>query len=301
MKLQKPGMRNIKTGIGVMICVLIGYLHIIDSAFFAAAACIVCMQTTVKSSMTVGFNRLKGTFIGGLMGFIFVLIRPGDPILSCLGVITTIYICNILKINNSITIACVVYCAIYLSVGDANPIAYSISRTLDTSVGVIIGVAVNYYIYRPNYLESIYKEIRIIEKTSIKLLKNEIEKGVHADISSLKNEIARLEGLYKNFLDELEYSNEEVDDEEINNTIKRCKQIYLHLQILMQMKDKCYLNKENYIKSKSIYDTLPKGIEIKDDTSTVYNYHISAIIDNINEIHSIDENNNNEDNLAATV
>ena len=300
MKLQKPGMRNIKTGIGVMICVLIGYLHIIDSAFFAAAACIVCMQTTVKSSMTVGFNRLKGTFIGGLMGFIFVLIRPGDPILSCLGVITTIYICNILKINNSITIACVVYCAIYLSVGDANPIAYSISRTLDTSVGVIIGVAVNYYIYRPNYLESIYKEIRIIEKTSIKLLKNEIEKGVHADISSLKNEIARLEGLYKNFLDELEYSNEEVDDEEINNTIKRCKQIYLHLQILMQMKDKCYLNKENYIKSKSIYDTLPKGIEIKDDTSTVYNYHISAIIDNINEIHGIDENNN-ESNFRGIV
>lgn len=300
MKLQKPGMRNIKTGIGVMICVLIGYLNIVDNTFFAAAACIVCMQTTVKSSVTVGLNRLKGTFIGGLIGFLFVLIKPGNPILSCLGVITTIYICNLLKVNNSITIACVVYCAIYLSIGDANPIAYSISRILDTSVGVIIGVAVNYYIFRPNYLESIYKEIRVIEKTSIKLLKSEIEKGVHADISSLSKEITRLEGLYKNFLDELEYSNEEVDDEEINDVIKRCKHIYLHLQILEQMKDKCYLNKENYIKSKSIYDTLPKGIEIKDDRNAVYNYHISAIIDNINEIHGVEENNNESD-LIVTV
>lgn len=291
MKLQKPGMRNIKTGIGVMICVLIGYFHIIDSTFFAATACIVCMQTTVKSSLTVGINRLKGTLIGGLMGFLFVLIRPGEPILSCLGIIATIYICNILKINKSITIACIVFCAIHLNIGDSNPIAYSMSRTLDTSIGVIIGVAVNYFIYRPNYLESIYKEIRIIEKTSINLLKSEIEKGVHADISSLKNEIARLEGLYKNFLDELEYSNEEFNDEEINNVIKRCKQIYLHLQILVQMKDNCYLNKENYIKSKSIYDTLPNGIEVKDDTSTVYNYHISAIIDNINEIHGVEDSN----------
>lgn len=291
MKLQKPGMRNIKTGIGVMICVLIGYFHIIDSTFFAATACIVCMQTTVKGSLTVGINRLKGTLIGGLMGFLFVLIRPGEPILSCLGIITTIYICNILKINKSITIACIVFCAIHLNIGDSSPIAYSMSRTLDTSIGVIIGVAVNYFIYRPNYLESIYKEIRIIEKTSIKLLKSEIEKGVHADISSLKNDIARLEGLYKNFLDELEYSNEEFNDEEINNVIKRCKQIYLHLQVLVQMKDNCYLNKENYIKSKSIYDTLPKGIEVRDDTSTVYNYHISAIIDNINEIHGVEENN----------
>lgn len=300
MKLQKPGMRNIKTGIGVMICVLIGYFHIVDNTFFAAAACIVCMQTTVKSSLTVGLNRLKGTFIGGLIGFIFVLIRPGDPILSCLGVITTIYICNILKINNSITVACIVYCAIHLGIKDASPIAYSISRTLDTSVGVIVGVAVNYYIYRPNYLKSIYKEIRIIEQTSIELLKSEIEKGPHGDISSLKNEISKLEGLYKNFLEELDYRNEEVDDEEVNNTIKRCKQIYLHLQILGQMKDKCYLNKENYIKSKTIYDTLPKGIEVKDDRSTVYNYHISAIIDNINEIHRLDENNE-ENDLASNI
>lgn len=298
MKLQKPGMRNIKTGIGVMICALIGKMNVIDSTFYAAIACVVSMQTTVKSSLTVGLNRLKGTFIGGLIGFLFVLIHPGDPIISCLGIITTIYICNILKINKSITIACVVYCAINLNIGDANPIVYSLSRILDTSIGVIVGVAVNYFIYRPNYLESIYKEIRIIEKTSIKLLKSEIEKGEHADISSLKSEITRLEGLYKNFLEELEYSSEDVENKEITNTIKRCKQIYLHLQVLEQMKDKCYLNKENYIKSKSIYDTLPKGIEIKDNTSTVYNYHISSIIDRINEIHEIEEiNDDNESDL----
>lgn len=298
MKLQKPGMRNIKTGIGVMICALIGKMNVIDSTFYAAIACVVSMQTTVKSSLTVGLNRLKGTFIGGLIGFLFVLIHPGDPIISCLGIITTIYICNILKINKSITIACVVYCAINLNIGDANPIVYSLSRILDTSIGVIVGVAVNYFIYRPNYLESIYKEIRIIEETSIKLLKSEIEKGEHADISSLKNEITRLEGLYKNFLDELEYSSEDIENKEINNTIKRCKQIYLHLQVLEQMKDKCYLNKENYIKSKSIYDTLPKDIEIKDNTSTVYNYHISSIIDRINEIHEIEEiNDDNESDL----
>ncbi|UPA30946.1 FUSC family protein [Terrisporobacter petrolearius] len=298
MKLQKPGMRNIKTGIGVMICALIGKMNVIDSTFYAAIACVVSMQTTVKSSLTVGLNRLKGTFIGGLIGFLFVLIHPGDPIISCLGIITTIYICNILKINKSITIACVVYCAINLNIGDANPIVYSLSRILDTSIGVIVGVAVNYFIYRPNYLESIYKEIRIIEETSIKLLKSEIEKGEHADISSLKSEITRLEGLYKNFLEELEYSSEDVENKEITNTIKRCKQIYLHLQVLEQMKDKCYLNKENYIKSKSIYDTLPKGIEIKDNTSTVYNYHISSIIDRINEIHEIEEiNDDNESDL----
>ncbi|MEG0856746.1 MAG: aromatic acid exporter family protein [Terrisporobacter sp.] len=297
MKLKKPGMRNIKTGIGVMICVLVGYFNIVDKPFFAAAACIVCMQTTVKSSLTVGLNRLKGTFVGGLIGFLFVLIHPGDPILSCLGIITTIYICNILNINNSITIACVVYCSIYLSIGTNNPLDYSLHRIIDTSIGVLIGVAVNYFIYRPNYLNRIYNEIRAIENTSIKLLKTEIEKDIHGDISPLKDEITKLEGLYKNFLEELEYSNDEVDNKEINRTIKRCKEIYLHLQVLERMKDKCYINKENYIKSKDICDELSKNISTKEDVSRVYNYHISSIIDNINEIHGIDENQNDDDRV----
>ena len=155
---------------------------------------------------------------------------------------------------------------------------------------MVIGVCVNFFIYRPNYLESIYKEIKIIEDKAINLLKDEIENGTHNDILSLKSEITKLEGLYKKFLEELEYSNDEFNDKKINNTIKRCNQIYLHLQVLEFMKDKCYLNKENYMKSKSIYDDLASDIEIKNDVSPVYNYHISMIIENINKIHSMNEN-----------
>ena len=293
MKLNKPGMRNIKTGIGVMLCILVGYFNIIDKTFFAAVACIVCMQTTVKSSLTVGLNRLKGTFIGGVVGFLFVLIRPGNPILACLGIITTIYICNILKVNSSITIACVVFCAIMINIGSESPFEYSVHRIIDTSIGVIIGVSVNYFICRPNYLKRIYNEIRIIESKAIELLKEEIEKGAHANISPLKVEITKLEGLYKNYLDELEYSIEENNNKEINETIKRCKQIYLHLQVLENMKYKCYLDEETYIKTVDLCDGLDGYVEVKNDISPVYNYHIKMIIENINEIHEVDENMDN--------
>ena len=293
MKLNKPGMRNIKTGIGVMLCILVGYFNIIDKTFFAAVACIVCMQTTVKSSLIVGLNRLKGTFIGGVVGFLFVLIRPGNPILACLGIITTIYICNILKVNSSITIACVVFCAIMINIGSESPLEYSVHRIIDTSIGVIIGVSVNYFICRPNYLKRIYNEIRIIESKAIELLKEEIEKGAHANISPLKVEITKLEGLYKNYLDELEYSIEENNNKEINETIKRCKQIYLHLQVLENMKYKCYLDEETYIKTVDLCDGLDGYVEVKNDISPVYNYHIKMIIENINEIHEVDENMDN--------
>ena len=98
--------------------------------------------------------------------------------------------------------------------------------------------------------------------------------------------------MFYNFLDELEYSNDEVDNKSINKTINKCKQIYLHLQVLEHMKDKCYLNKENYIKSKDLYEKLDKNIEIKENVSPVYNFHISRIIEHINEIHDIDVDDN---------
>lgn len=288
MKLVKPGMRNIKTGIGVMICMLVGHLSIVESTFYAVIACIVCMQTTVKGSLRAGIDRLEGTLIGGIVGFLFVLIKPGDPILTALGIIATIYICNILKINSSISIACVVFCAIQINIGVESPLDYSIHRIIDTSIGIIIGVCVNYFIYRPKYLERIYNEIKIIESKSIELLKTEIEKGHHANISTLRDEITKLEGLYKDFLDELEYSNDEFDNKEINEAIKRCKQIYMHLQVLENMKRKCYLDEETYVKTVDLYNDLEGNIEVKNHISPVYNYHVRNIIENINSIHEVD-------------
>ena len=287
MILKKQGMRNIKTGIAVMICILVGYLNIIDNVFFAATACIVSMKTTVKSSLIVGRNRLMGTFIGGIIGFLFVLIKPGNPVLACLGIISTIYICNLLNINQSVTIACVVFCAIFLSIGNANPIEYSFWRIIDNSIGVLIGVGVNYYIHRPNYLENIYEELKVIETISMEILKSEIEKEDHADTSPLEDEITKLDGIYINFLEELEYIKNEVNDEKINKVMKGCKEIYLHLQVLAKMKYKCYLNTENYKKYIKLYNESPKNAETRDYESPVYNYHIGTIIDNINEIRNI--------------
>ena len=64
MKLHKPGMRNIKTGIGVMICVLAGHLHLVDNTLFCNSLYCITNANNCKSSLTAGLNRLKGTFIG---------------------------------------------------------------------------------------------------------------------------------------------------------------------------------------------------------------------------------------------
>ena len=193
------GMRTLKTGIAVILtCILTGFA--VDNMFYAATACVVTMQDTIKTSFKMGSQRVFGTLIGGLVGFLLFLVIPKNPFLCGIGIMIVIKLCEMFKLS-SLVVSSVTFFSLYLGYINSAPLTYSLQRVFDTSIGVIIGVSVNYFIFRPNYLKSIYKELRIIEKTSIELLKGEIEKGKHEDRSHLKSEITKLEQFYKNFLE----------------------------------------------------------------------------------------------------
>ena len=152
MKLQKIGMRTVKTGIAVSLCTLLAQ-YLVENPMFAGVGCVASVQDTVKGSLKLGFNRVKGTMIGGLVGFLCVLISPGNPILAGIGIMTTIYSCTALGINSGIIVSSVTFLSIHLGIIDSNPAYYSIQRVMDTSVGVVIGVIINYVLARPDYLE----------------------------------------------------------------------------------------------------------------------------------------------------
>ena len=85
----------------------------------------------------------------------------------------SIYLCNLFKIK-SVVVACVTFLAIHLGVGNSDPVYYSLHRVLDTSVGVLFGVLVNYYVARPNYLNSVIDEFKKIEELSMLLIEDKI-------------------------------------------------------------------------------------------------------------------------------
>ena len=68
------GMRTLKTGIAVILtCILTGFA--VDNMFYAATACVVTMQDTIKTSFKMGSQRVFGTLIGGLVGFLLFLFQ----------------------------------------------------------------------------------------------------------------------------------------------------------------------------------------------------------------------------------
>ena len=290
LKLEKVGMRTIKTGIAVTLCVFAAKF-LVENPMYAAVGCIVSVQDTVKGSVKLGLNRIKGTIVGGIIGFLSVLIKAGDPILCGLGIMATIYGCTTLKINTGIIVSSVTFLSIQLGDITYNPAHYSIHRVIDTGVGVIIGVLVNYLLARPNYVEKIADNLSNMEKIAKSCLKDKIINKEKFNIVKFEKEIKRLEGIYSKLIDELNYSKNKVDVENIQKEISLYKEIYFHMQSIELLDKVLYLNEENYKNIKDMYELEKINWDIDENASPVFNYHLGKIIDEIKLLHNLNNSN----------
>ncbi|MGL5329675.1 MAG: FUSC family protein [Peptostreptococcaceae bacterium] len=285
----KLGMRNIKSGIAVMLCCILGQ-YIIENLFFAVVACAISVQDTVKGSLKAGLGRVKGTMLGGLIGYLTVLIKPGDPILCGLGVMAVIYGCTALK-TPGLVVSLVTFSAIHLGNIDTAPSYYAIHRVIDTSMGVVFGVIVNYLFARPNYFENILGEFTKMEKLSKEFIKLRIINKEHFDIEKYRAEFNKLENVYSKFLDELDFNKNDMNVEELEEAIGICEQIYFHMKSIELLEKKLYLNERNYKKLKKFYKGETVDWEIDNNESPVFNFHLEKIIEKIYQLNAINNFN----------
>ncbi|WP_315118534.1 aromatic acid exporter family protein [uncultured Clostridium sp.] len=146
---MKVGMRNIKTSISVVLCVVLFKLLNREYPFFACIAAVVTLQHSVSDSFKAGQNRLIGTVIGATTGLIFSYLPQFNfwihIVYIGLGICMVIYLCNIFDKNDSISIACIVFSAIMTNLKGVPSYVYVVNRTIDTFIGIIISILVNKY------------------------------------------------------------------------------------------------------------------------------------------------------------
>lgn len=185
----KIGKRNIKTAIAVLLCVLASKALKLEYPFFTVIAAIFSMENSIASTYKAGLYRLIGTLVGAFVGVIFIYIQPGNAFLMGIGTILLIFICNTFNWDRAVPIAGVMFAAIMLSLNNKNPIQYSFSRVLDTFIGIVIAVAVNYLVFPPNNLAQLHKSLNdISEKISTVIIDFVcFEKNV--DLASLRSEV----------------------------------------------------------------------------------------------------------------
>ena len=270
MRLQNiVGMRTLKTGIAVTLCcILTGFM--VDNMFYCATACVVTMQDTIKTSFKMGSQRVLGTFIGGLVGLLLVLISPADPILCGVGIMIVIKCCEVLKLS-SLVVSSVTFFSLYLGYIQSTPFVYSTQRVFDTAIGVIMGLIINYVMARPNYHDNTMNEFKAI----VSLFKINVKKIANG------NKDLDIDGI------EMNYSKKTFNLDLIEKSMDLCKQIFFHIKSIEMLEKELFLNKDNYKRLQKLYKNEEIILQLKENESPVFNFHLSKIIEKMRNLEDL--------------
>lgn len=242
--MKKIGMRTIKTGISVTLGVLSAELGIIQNPILTVSACIMSMKSTVRRSLESGFSRILGTLLGGFLGFLFAYIFNGSYLVAGLGVVLTIHFCYIFKFSTGAVVSSLTFISISMGVGDNDPLAYSIARTIDTMFGVIISLGVNYWISRKKYINYLYTEFMTTEARFLELSREISRDHKFYMYEDLQDELEQLNEIYDQIVDEIAYYRKDGDLSTLKISVDLCTQIFYHLYGMHINSQQLELNKD---------------------------------------------------------
>lgn len=162
------GQRNIKTALAATLCALIYFLADRNPTF-ACIGAIFGMGSDMDNSRLNGGNRFFGTLFGGLLGMVlfrlYILFYPDGSkhflllLFLFIGVIILILISLQFRWPGAVQPGGVVLCILLFNTPVNTYISYSLARILDTGIGVIIAMLVNWLLPREkvvNFLEKLH-------------------------------------------------------------------------------------------------------------------------------------------------
>ncbi|WP_071396098.1 FUSC family protein [Bacillus tuaregi] len=228
---MKLGARILKTGIAIILSLLVARLIELPSPVFAGIAAIFAVQPTIYRSYLSILEQIQGNTIGALMAVIFVLLFGNHIFIIGLAAVIVIIISLKLKLENAIGLSLVTLVAIMETPGDTF-IEFALIRFLTIMLGVLSAFLVNLIFLPPKYETKLYTQIsnstteitkwirlNIRGASDHKLLKNDIDK--------LKESMIKTEQLYLMYKEERSFK---------KNNVLKTRKLVIYRQMINTLK-----------------------------------------------------------------
>ena len=146
------GLRVFKTAFAVCASLYVSKL-LGSQSYFSGLAAVITMQSSISSSFEFGRNRIYATIMGICIALIFHMVGFLGMFAIFVGIIIVIRLCMAFDWKKSVSLACIVFILVMLfnpqSSRFDHPYQYGFIRLIDTTVGVIISLLVNKYVFPP--------------------------------------------------------------------------------------------------------------------------------------------------------
>jgi uncharacterized membrane protein YgaE (UPF0421/DUF939 family) len=138
-----------KTGLAAVLCVWLGNLLGLSHSYWAAVTAIVVMGSDTTLTFASCRDRIIGTAIGALMGWLTSYGWHGHYLLYGLSVAICIFVCSAFAFDKAGRLAAVALSIIVLIKIDAGPGQAAIDRFLEVGFGIIVALAVTLLVFPP--------------------------------------------------------------------------------------------------------------------------------------------------------
>lgn len=279
----KIGMRTIKTGLAVMLGVTVAGLVGLRSPLFVAIGAISTMQTSVSESFVMGKNRILGTIMGAVVAVVIAEILPYSNIFLGLGIILLIQILNILGWKKSISLSAIVFSAVYLN-REMGMIEYATNRVLDTFIGIVMGVLVNYLVAAPDSEKKFYAKVDAFVEVAKEYTYSLIVGKKKVDLDDLRGMLLDIEKLQELVRGD---SNILYDNEgqklDTAKTLHVLEEIFNDLSSITAMDYMAIVSSKNLILAGQVFQITPIWYEksIISEEDIIFNYHLQRLLKNL--------------------
>lgn len=225
-----PGHRIVKTAVAVfltaLICELIGWPPV-----FAVITAIVTLEPTVSDSIKKGIVRFPASAIGSFFAVLFIFLFGNSPLTYTLAAALTIITCYHLRLHAGLLVATITAVAMIEVIYDDYVMSFFI-RLGTTTIGLTVSTLVNLFIFPPNFMKEINKNLgkiyTEIGETLQSLLQRD-EKAVAKQMKKLQQSVIRTEELIRYEISDAKYFR---SDEEKQTAINHAEKVLEKLRFI---------------------------------------------------------------------
>jgi len=203
---MKLGARIFKTGIAIVLALVLGQLLNVPSPVFAGIAAIFAVQPTIYRSYLSVLEQIQGNLIGAIVAVAVVLAFGNHVIFIGLAAIIIIIINLKLKLEKTISLSLVTLIVIMESPSDGF-IEFASVRFLTIILGVFSAFVVNLIFLPPKYEGKLFDQLSEITGEILKWIRLCSRKGIEhqslkVNVDKKKEHLAKIEQLYGMFKEE---------------------------------------------------------------------------------------------------
>lgn len=291
MKNRLIGMRTLKTALVVIISYFVSSILNDELSFALIYAAVICVETSVVSSFKIGYNRVLGTVVGGVIGLIMTYLPVYGGLTMAVGVVITILFCNLLDIKKATGIAITLVIIIVIGSSDTTPAVYAMQRTLDTVIGIVIATIVNLLIYPPDQMIRVRDSFHKYRETARHVVGDVILYGISDGLDILGNQLDSFKDTFNGLNKELsilrKYDKEEYEYYAL--MVEASEKVFIYAEATALSEGNVKMTKDNHQKlykllSLEVFQTEFVNLDSSTREELIYNYNLAKLISALEKI-----------------